>query len=270
MLTRFGSVSGPENAGILLAQVKNTVADAWFEPRANRLPKCRSELILQQAGLFCIARNAAPHHEGRHRAAPAPVNNVLAYLPGKTDEYVIIGAHYDHLGLGDSNSLAPSLIGQIHPGADDNASGTAGVLELARCSRAAQGPTQRGILFLSFAGEELGLLGSADWVNHPDAAARQRRRHDQHGHDRPHQRRQGLYRRRRHGIDVPEGARRRPTASSTFKLESSPSGYRLERPHLVRHQAAFPCCSFSPACTRTITSLRIPGTRSMRPLRRSC
>ena len=65
-------------------------------------------------------------------ATHARVNNVLAYLPGKTDEYIIIGAHYDHLGRGDSNSLAPSQIGQIHPGADDNASGTAGVLELAR------------------------------------------------------------------------------------------------------------------------------------------
>ena len=60
------------------------------------------------------------------------MNNVLAYLPGKTDEYVIIGAHYDHLGYGNYDSLAPSQIGQIHPGADDNASGTAGVLELAR------------------------------------------------------------------------------------------------------------------------------------------
>ena len=60
------------------------------------------------------------------------MNNVLAYLPGKTDEYVIVGAHYDHLGRGTFDSLAPSQIGQIHPGADDNASGTAGVLELAR------------------------------------------------------------------------------------------------------------------------------------------
>ena len=56
----------------------------------------------------------------------ATVNNVLAYLPGKTNEYVIIGAHYDHLGRGNFDSLAPSQIGQIHPGADDNASGTAG------------------------------------------------------------------------------------------------------------------------------------------------
>ena len=52
--------------------------------------------------------------------------------PAQTDEYVIIGAHYDHLGLGGQYSLAPSQTGTIHPGADDNACGTAGVMELAR------------------------------------------------------------------------------------------------------------------------------------------
>src|SRR6201987_75954 len=97
----------------------------------------------------------------------ATVNNVLAYLPGKTDEYVNVGAHYDHLGRGNYDSLAPSQIGQIHPGADDNASGTAGVLELARMFAPMKGQLQRGILFASFAGEELGLLGSAAWVQDP-------------------------------------------------------------------------------------------------------
>jgi Zn-dependent M28 family amino/carboxypeptidase len=97
----------------------------------------------------------------------ANVNNVLAYLPGKTDEYVILGAHYDHLGRGTFDSLAPSQIGQIHPGADDNASGTAGLLELARMLAPLKGQLQRGILFASFAGEEIGLLGSAEWVKQP-------------------------------------------------------------------------------------------------------
>ena len=94
------------------------------------------------------------------------VHNVAAYLPGKTSEYVIVGAHYDHLGLGDEHSLAPSQIGTIHPGADDNASGTAGVIELARYFSKQPKP-KRGILFLTFAGEELGLLGSEWYVNHP-------------------------------------------------------------------------------------------------------
>jgi Zn-dependent M28 family amino/carboxypeptidase len=62
--------------------------------------------------------------------------------------------------------LAPSQLGTVHPGADDNASGTAGVLELARWAAHQQKPN-RGILFLAFAGEELGLLGSEWYVNHP-------------------------------------------------------------------------------------------------------
>ena len=94
------------------------------------------------------------------------VHNVTAYLRGQTDEYVIIGAHYDHLGLGDEHSLAPSQIGTIHPGADDNASGTAGVIELARWFTKQPKP-KRGILFMTFAGEELGLLGSGFYVNNP-------------------------------------------------------------------------------------------------------
>ena len=94
------------------------------------------------------------------------VHNVVAYIPGETGEYVILGAHYDHLGLGGQYSLAPSQTGTVHPGADDNASGTAGVIELARAfSR--QGKQKRGILFLNFAGEELGLLGSQYYVDHP-------------------------------------------------------------------------------------------------------
>ncbi|MCP5115971.1 MAG: M28 family peptidase, partial [bacterium] len=94
------------------------------------------------------------------------VRNVVGYLPGETDEFVIVGAHYDHLGLGEQFSMAPSKAGTPHPGADDNASGTAGLIELARWFSSQPTP-ERGILFLAFAGEELGLLGSSHWVNHP-------------------------------------------------------------------------------------------------------
>jgi len=90
------------------------------------------------------------------------VRNVLATVTGTDprlrNEWVVVGAHYDHLGLGDRSSLAPSEIGQIHHGADDNASGSAGVLELARL--ASKNRPKRSVLFMTFAGEELGLLGS--------------------------------------------------------------------------------------------------------------
>jgi hypothetical protein len=94
------------------------------------------------------------------------VHNVGAYLPGETAEYVIVGAHYDHLGLGEQYSMAPSQVGTVHPGADDNASGTAGVMELAHWF-SHEPKHARGILFLTFAGEELGLLGSNYYANHP-------------------------------------------------------------------------------------------------------
>lgn len=99
------------------------------------------------------------------------IRNVIGALPGSDpklkDQWIVVGAHYDHLGLGGPNSLAPSLIGQIHHGADDNASGTAGVMELARIAEINPESWHRSVLFMTFAGEEIGLLGSSWFVNHP-------------------------------------------------------------------------------------------------------
>jgi Peptidase family M28/PA domain len=102
----------------------------------------------------------------RERSATA---NVVGILRGNdadlASEAVVVGAHYDHLGLGGEGSLAPDEVA-VHPGADDNASGTAAVLELAR-SLAATGPWPRTLVFVAFAGEEMGLLGSAEYVRRP-------------------------------------------------------------------------------------------------------
>ncbi len=167
-LTRFGSVSGPEDTGILLVQVKNSVAQAWFAAAGKTLVGVQDEInSSSKPESFAFPDSVRLTVDVNIETTRATVNNVLAYLPGKTDEYVIVGAHYDHLGYGNYDSLAPSQIGQIHPGADDNASGTAGVLELARLFAPLRGQLDRGILFASFAGEELGLLGSADWVKEP-------------------------------------------------------------------------------------------------------
>lgn len=165
VLPRFGSVSGPENVGILCAQVKNSVADAWLRNAGKSLHQVHDDInSVTKPASFSLPESQRVSLSVGIETTRAIVNNVLAYLPGKTDEYVILGAHYDHLGRGTFDSLAPSLIGQIHPGADDNASGTAGLLELARILSPLKGHLQRGILFASFAGEELGLLGSAAWV----------------------------------------------------------------------------------------------------------
>jgi len=171
LLTRFGSVSGPENVGILFAQVKNTVAEDWFRAAQKSLNELQAQInSSSKPASFAFPDAVHATLDVGVENTRATVNNVLAYLPGKTDEYVILGAHYDHLGRGTFDSLAPSQIGQIHPGADDNASGTAGLLELARLLAPLKGQLQRGILFASFAGEELGLLGSAAWVQDPTKA----------------------------------------------------------------------------------------------------
>jgi len=88
--------------------------------------------------------------------------------PAVASECVIVGAHYDHLGFGGENSAAPDQIGQAHLGADDNASGTAAMLEVARAF-AAEPPPRRSVVFVAFSGEELGVLGSAFFVKNPPA-----------------------------------------------------------------------------------------------------
>jgi len=168
LLMRFGSISGPQDAGVLLLQVKNAVAESWFKAVGKSLIEVQQQINhLGKPASFVFAAGPQLSLKIDIEATHANVNNVLAYLPGKTNEYIIVGAHYDHLGYGDSNSLAPSQIGQVHPGADDNASGTAGVMELARLFAPMKGQLDRGILFASFSGEELGLLGSAEWVRQP-------------------------------------------------------------------------------------------------------
>ena len=95
------------------------------------------------------------------------VENVAAVIPGAgphADEYVVVGAHYDHLGHGGPGSLAPWSNG-IHHGADDNASGTTVMMELAD-RFAHSGPQERSIIFIAFTAEEEGLIGSEYFVNH--------------------------------------------------------------------------------------------------------
>jgi len=96
--------------------------------------------------------------------------NVIGILDGSDpalkNEVIVIGAHYDHLGHGGEGSLAPRE-GEIHHGADDNASGTAGMLELARLFSSQKLRPRRTIVFMAFSGEEEGLLGSNYYVNHP-------------------------------------------------------------------------------------------------------
>ncbi|MGA0555196.1 M20/M25/M40 family metallo-hydrolase [Larkinella sp. VNQ87] len=94
--------------------------------------------------------------------------NVIGFLDNGADHTIVIGAHYDHLGLGNQgSSLAENPQGQIHNGADDNASGVAGLLELAQYYARNDVKEPYNLLFMAFGAEELGLLGSRHFLNHP-------------------------------------------------------------------------------------------------------
>jgi hypothetical protein len=97
-----------------------------------------------------------------------PARNVLARLKGTDRGHtVVVGAHYDHLGHGGTGSLAPQDPGAIHNGADDNASGVAVVIEMARQLSTATEPPACDVVFALWSGEELGLLGSEHWAEKP-------------------------------------------------------------------------------------------------------
>ena len=156
---------GPESpAGIPVLQVKTSLAQKWvdlaafqkdvdkdLEPRSRVLPMTLSGTT------DVIPTNA----QGE---------NIAGILPGKgalANEIVILGAHYDHLGYGGEGSMKPN-VKAIHPGADDNASGTAGVLSAAAIVRDAlkNVPSHRTVVFALFSGEERGLAGSGYLVQH--------------------------------------------------------------------------------------------------------
>jgi hypothetical protein len=124
-----------------------------------------------------IDRDFSPHSHvlenisvrGQTRFEQTPVRNVVGYLPGVGElahEYVVVGAHYDHVGMGGLGSLAPGTI-EVHNGADDNASGTTALLEVAKRLTNSQFKSRRGVVFIAFTGEERGLLGSAHYVRNP-------------------------------------------------------------------------------------------------------
>lgn len=164
---KFSGRIGPNSPDIPFVQVRAALADQWLAPTGRTLKSWIEEVDKDlkprpfEIPALTVELGADVRREQRH------VPNVAAYLPGETDEYIILGAHFDHLGMGEHSSMAPDLAGKaIHHGADDNASGTAGLLELAAWF-AGRPKARRGLLFLAFSGEELGLVGSSYYVNHP-------------------------------------------------------------------------------------------------------
>ena len=161
---------GNDSAAAYLAREYARLGLTMIE-RAVSCPQMRvgvRECVLGRASYLqhFTAHSAAAAHAGL--PGELPTQNVVALQPG-TDpalrgEYLVIGAHFDHLGRSAVGAMDPEAKDAIRHGADDNASGTAAVLELARRFHAA--PARRPILFVNFSGEELGVLGSENFVEH--------------------------------------------------------------------------------------------------------
>lgn len=138
----------------------NDSAAAYIARRFASLGLRRLDTSFEQ---HFVAHPLTAHNESPRSL---PTQNVVALLPGTDSrlraQFVVVGAHFDHLGRSTEGALDPERKNVIRHGADDNASGTAAVLELARLFAAT--PAKRSLLFITFSGEELGLLGSEYFV----------------------------------------------------------------------------------------------------------
>ncbi|MEJ5304626.1 MAG: M28 family peptidase [Ignavibacteria bacterium] len=159
------------NAGIPVVSINTEKAKEIFE-------KAGLDLLAIQKGIDSLQKPNSFMLQSSYAKVTVELEpviketrNVIAFLEGNDpqlkNEIVVIGAHYDHLGMGGRGSLASSKEPQVHNGADDNASGTSGVLELAEYFSARKNQLKRSLLFILFSGEELGLLGSKHFVDNP-------------------------------------------------------------------------------------------------------
>ena len=167
------NLGAPAGSGpIPYAFVSRPVAERLLAPAGRSLDEIEKALRTQgpqsgpMEGVRVRVRTALATLE------EANARNVAGFLPGRdpavADEVVILGAHYDHIGMGLYGSTGgAAAAGQVHNGADDNGSGTVALLELAEWFANADNRPRRSLLFLAFTGEERGLLGSSHYVQHP-------------------------------------------------------------------------------------------------------
>jgi len=175
-LTFDSSLAG---SGIVAASISSNVVNALLAGSGKDLKTLQSKLDQENphAESGFVLPNIKVQISTALEHLKKSDRNVLALLPSSggspRPEYVLVGAHYDHLGLGESGGAMQRKgeENRIHPGADDNASGTAAVLALARSlARERQGQPDgfaRGAVFAFWSGEEIGLIGSSYFSEHP-------------------------------------------------------------------------------------------------------
>jgi len=160
------------NAGVIAIHLKREVADRLLKLEERNLADLQKEINGTKRPSSFPIRNLILSLRTDVQPVRETTTNAVGFLEGSDpllkNEIIVIGAHYDHLGYGGegSGSLSPDTTA-IHNGADDNASGTSGLLELAQAFATRRQELSRSVLFLSFAAEEIGLLGSAHFVSAP-------------------------------------------------------------------------------------------------------
>jgi len=163
-------VAGGRRAGIVAVNAKRSVAESLLRSTGKTVVRLQQAIdrTLKPQGLPIPGARVAIQVELIEERGTTV--NIIGVLPGSDpvlrETAIVVGAHYDHLGLGGEYSLAPSRYGEIHPGADDNASGTAGLILLARAF-AQSGGAKRTLIFAAFSAEELGIVGSSHYAKNP-------------------------------------------------------------------------------------------------------
>lgn len=172
-LTNDGTNAG---SGIVAASISGKTADMLLAPGGKTLAELQTALDKENPhalGGFILPVVKVTLACGIEHLKKTDAD-IVAYLPpgAGSDEYILVGAHYDHLGRGGTSSLERAgEENRIHPGADDNASGTGWVMELAAslAKERAEHPEKfrRGVIFACWSGEEIGIIGSAAFCEHP-------------------------------------------------------------------------------------------------------
>ncbi len=168
-LIKFGYEGNKEQHAIPLLHISREVCDRILKTEGTSLNELETKIDEDFKPQSRILKGWQVAGEVSIKRIEADVKNVIGVLDGVgplANETVVIGAHYDHVGRGGEGSLAPGSM-EIHNGADDNASGTIALIELARRFVAREKKPSRRLVFIAFTGEELGLLGSAHYVKEP-------------------------------------------------------------------------------------------------------
>jgi hypothetical protein len=157
-----------QNAGLPVINMKRALIETFLTQRGYDLRKIQGDINDNLRPNCFVLKGIEAQFDVDLEKDIAKTGNVIGYLEGSDpvlkNEVIVVGGHFDHLGYGGPNSMYRGKEKLIHHGADDNASGTAGVLEVAQKFASEKGKLKRSILFLCFTGEEEGLIGSSYFV----------------------------------------------------------------------------------------------------------